>query len=158
MLVDSTHITQDSPKTHIIQAIISDFDKILPFLNELFVEKISLFYADFSQKNIRVNLERLESILISSLMQCGRLDKMKIELFNSLDEVMSAYSDLVALDFGAECADLASLNHFIIGAEGGFSQRERELFKARNVRVSGINHNLTLRSQTASILVASKKI
>lgn len=158
MLVDSTHIRQDSPKTHIIQAVISDFDKILPFLNELFVEKISLFYADFSQRNIRVNLKRLDAILISSSMQCGRLSKMQIEIFNSLDEVIRTYSDLVAIDFGAPHEDLRNLNHFIIGAEGGFSQRERELFKAQNVRVNGINHNLILRSQTASIFVASKKI
>lgn len=158
MLVDSAHIRQDSPKTHIIQAVISDFDKILPFLNELFVEKISLFYADFSQRNIKVNLERLDSILISSSMQCGRLSKMQIEVFNSLDEVISAYSDLVALDFGAKCEDLRNLNRFIIGAEGGFSQRERKMFVDSKIRTTSLNHSLILRAQSASIFVASQKI
>lgn len=158
MLVDSAHIRQDSPKTHIIQSVISDFDKILPFLNELFVEKISLFYADFSQRNIKINLERLNAILISSSMQCGRLSKMQIEIFNSLDEVIRAYSDLVALDFDAPHDDLRNLNHFIIGAEGGFSQRERELFKSSKIRAVSLNHSLILRSQSASIFVASQKI
>ena len=157
-LVDSAHIAQDSPKTHIIQSVISDFDKILPFLNELFVEKISLFYADFSQRNIKINLERLDAILISSSMQCGRLNKMQIEIFNSLDEVIGAYSDLVAIDFGAKCEDLRNLNRFIIGAEGGFSQRERELFKSAKIRTISLNHSLILRSQSASIFVASQKI
>lgn len=191
--LESAHIAQDSPKTHIIQAVIADFDKILPFLNELFVEKITLFYADFSQKNIRINLERIKSILINSSMQCGRLSAMKVEIFNSLDEVMCAYSDLVALDFGAECADLRELNHFVIGPEGGFSQRERKMFSDSNetcgdlhdfsanqsgdsrqsdlnaicdskqgnsnkIRAVGINHPLILRSQSASIFVASQKI
>lgn len=158
MLVDSAHIRQDSPKTHIIQSVISDFDKILPFLNELFVEKISLFYADFSQRNIKINLERLNAILISSSMQCGRLSKMQIEIFNSLDEVIRAYDDLVALDFDAPHDDLRNLNHFIIGAEGGFSQRERELFKSPKIRAVSLNHSLILRSQSASIFVASQKI
>lgn len=157
-LIDSAHIRQDSPKTHIIQSVISDFDKILPFLNELFVEKISLFYADFSQRNIKINLERLNAILISSSMQCGRLSKMQIEIFNSLDEVIRAYSDLVALDFDAPHDDLRNLNHFIIGAEGGFSQRERELFKDSKIRAVSLNHSLILRSQSASIFVASQKI
>ena len=158
MLVDSTHIRQDSPKTHIIQAVISDFDKILPFLNELFVEKISLFYADFSQRNIRVNLERLDAILISSSMQCGRLSKMQIEIFNSLDEVIRTYGDLIALDFGAPHEDLRNLNRFIIGAEGGFSQRERKFFVDSKIRAVSLNHSLILRAQSASIFVASQKI
>ncbi len=157
-LVDSSYIAQDSPKTHIIQAVISDFDKILPFLNELFVEKISLFYADFSQKNLKINLERLDSILISSSMQCGRLSKMQIEVFNSLDEVIRTYSDLVVLDFGAKCEDLRNLNRFIIGAEGGFSQRERKLFIDSQIRTTSLNHALILRAQSASIFVASQKI
>ena len=107
---------------------------------------------------------------------------MKVEIFNSLDEVMCAYSDLVALDFGAECADLRELNHFVIGPEGGFSQRERKMFSNSNeicgdsrqsdsnaicdskqgnsnkIRAVGLNHPLILRSQSASIFVASQKI
>ena len=173
--LESTQVAQDSPKTHIIQAIIADFDKILPFLNELFVEKITLFYADFSQKNIRINLERIDSILINSSMQCGRLSKMQVEIFSSIDEVMRVYSDLVALDFGGECADLRKLNHFVIGPEGGFSDRERKIFAdfsvnqssnlgdssanhKNKIQIVSLNHPLILRSQSASILVASQKI
>ena len=177
--LESKQITQDSPKTHIIQAVIADFDKILPFLNELFVEKISLFYADFSQKNIRINLERVKSILINSSMQCGRLSKMQVEIFDSIDDAMRVYDDLVVLDFGAKCADLRELNHFVIGPEGGFSDRERKIFadfsanQSRDlgeiqgdsganhkckIRTISLNHPLILRSQSASIFVASQKI
>ena len=167
-LLESTQVAQDSPKTHIIQAIIADFDKILPFLNELFVEKITLFYADFSQKNIRINLERIKSILINSSMQCGRLSKMQVEIFSSIDEVMRVYGDLVVIDFGGKCADLRELNRFVIGPEGGFSDRERSLFAklqdsnnradSNKVRIVSLNHPLILRSQSASIFVASQKI
>ena len=157
-LLDSANITQNSPKTHIIQAIIDEFDKVLPALNELFVEKITLFYADFSQKNIRVNLARLEAILISSSMQCGRLRKMEIEILGSLDCVVEKYSDAVALDFVPKARNLCDFKRFIIGPEGGFSPRERELLKARKITISGINHPLILRTKTTSIFVASCRI
>lgn len=157
-LLDSANITQNSPKTHIIQAIIDEFDKVLPALNELFVEKITLFYADFSQKNIRVNLERLEAILISSSMQCGRLMKMEIEILGSLDEIVEKYSDALALDFVPKTQNLCNFKRFIIGPEGGFSPRERELLKAHKIAISGINHPLILRAKTTSIFVASSRI
>ena len=156
-LLDSANITQNSPKTHIIQAIIDEFDKVLPALNELFVKKITLFYADFSQKNIRVNLERLETILISSSMQCGRLRKMEIEILGSLDCVVEKYSDALALDFVPKARNLCDFKRFIIGPEGGFSPRERELLKARKIAISGINHPLILRAKTTSIFVASHR-
>lgn len=157
-LLDSANITQNSPKTHIIQAIIDEFDKVLPALNELFVEKITLFYADFSQKNIRVNLERLNAILISSSMQCGRLRKMEIEILGSLDCVVEKYSDALALDFAPKARNLCDFKRFIIGPEGGFSPRERELLKARKIAISGINHPLILRTKTTSVFVASSRI
>ncbi len=157
-LQDFAQVTQDSPKTHIFQAVISDFDKILPFLNELFVEKITLFYADFSQKNLRVNLPRLDSIIVHSCEQCGRLDKMEVEVLDSLDCALQQYSDLVALDFCDGREDLGHLNRFVIGPEGGFSPRERELFQTSGkVRAVGLNHPLILRAQTASIFVAGIK-
>lgn len=157
-LLDSANITQESPKTHIIQAIIDEFDKVLPALNELFVEKITLFYADFSQKNIRVNLERLNAILISSSMQCGRLRKMEIEILGSLDEVVEKYSDALVLDFAPKAQNLRDFTRFIIGCEGGFSPRERELISAHKIATSGIAHPLILRAKTASIFIASCKI
>lgn len=157
-LLDSASIIQNSPKTHIIQAVIDDFDKILPFLNELFVEKITLFYADFSQKNIRLNLERMEAILISSSMQCGRLSKIEIEILASLDEVLANYSDALALDFAPKAQNLGDFKRFIIGCEGGFSPRERELLKEHKIAISGINHPLILRAKTASIFIASRRI
>lgn len=157
-LLDFTQIAQDSPKTHLVCAIISDFDKILPFLNELFVEKITLFYADFSQKNVRINLARMDAIVIHSCEQCGRLSKMKLEILPNLEAVLGKYNNLVALDFGGKCEDLRKLNHFIIGAEGGFSQRERKLLVQNATRIASLKTPLTLRALTAGIFVASQKI
>ncbi|RDU64667.1 RsmE family RNA methyltransferase [Helicobacter sp. MIT 14-3879] len=156
-LLDSTKNTQIPIKTHIIQAIIdnNEFEKILPILNELFVEKISLFYADFSQRKYKINIERLQNILINSSMQCGRISLMKIEIFNNLDSILENYSNIIALDFNAKLKNIDSINSFIIGPEGGFSKREKELLKECSC---SINHPLIMRSHTASIFIASHKI
>ncbi len=65
-----------SKKTHLILSVIEikSIEKILPFLNQLGVSKLSLFYADFSQRNEKIDsakLERFQKILINSCEQCG---------------------------------------------------------------------------------------
>lgn len=154
---DSIKIIQKSPKTHIIQAIIdmNDFSKILPSLNELFVQKITFFYSDFSSKNQKINIKRLQKILINSCMQCGRLDLMEIEILRNLDEVLRNYKNAIALDFDKSPINFKIQNSIIIGAEGGFSQNERLMLKNRSF---SINHSLILKSITASIYIASNKI
>ena len=156
-LIDSKFIAQKSPKTHIIQAVINmnEFSKMLPYLNELFVEKITFFYSDFSQRNEKINIEKLRKILLNSSMQCGRLDMMKLEIMENLNEVLESYKNCVALDFSENKINIKNHNSFIIGAEGGFSKNEREILKDR---LFGINHSLIMRSKTASIFIASNKI
>ncbi len=150
-------IKQDSPTTHIIQAVIdmSEFSKILPSLNELFVGKISLFYGDFSQKNQKINIERLKKILINSSMQCGRLSLMKIEIFDNLDSVIDTYKNAVALDFDNKNTNLANKNSIIIGPEGGFSQRERNLMISHSIETISLHNPLVLRANTACLFVAA---
>lgn len=155
--VDSLTIQQKSPKTHIIQAIIdiNEFSKILPSLNELFVKKITFFYSDFSQKNQKINIDRLTKIVINSCLQCGRMDLMDFEILPNLDLVLQTYNNAMALDFEGKTCDLKSFDSFIIGAEGGFSQRERKLLQNKTF---SIDYPLILRSATASLCIAAKKI
>lgn len=155
--LDSTIITQKSYNTHIIQAIIdmNEFSKILPSLNELFVDKITFFYSDFSQKNQKVNIERLTKILINSCTQCGRINLMDFEILQNLDMVLDLYGDAIALDFDGKSHNIKSFNSFIVGPEGGFSKREKMLLAHKSL---GINHPLILRSITASIYIAANKI
>lgn len=155
--VDSITIQQKSPKTHIIQAIIdiNEFSKILPSLNELFVKKITFFYSDFSQKNQKINIDRLTKIVINSCLQCGRMDLMDFEILPNLDLVLQTYNNAMALDFEGKTCDIKSFDSFIIGAEGGFSQRERKLLQNRTF---SIDYPLILRSATASLCIAAKKI
>lgn len=156
-LIDSNTIEQTSKNTHIIQSIIdmNEFYKTLPYLNELFVEKITFFYSDFSQRNEKINIEKLNKILINSSMQCGRMRIMKLEILNNLQEVLDCNKDAIALDFNANQCNIKSYNSFIIGPEGGFSKNEKEVLKDRSF---GINNPLIMRSKTAAIFVAANKI
>lgn len=156
-LIDSKQITQESKKTHIIQSVIdmNEFSKTLPYLNELFVEKITLFYSDFSQGNEKINLDKLNKILINSSMQCGRINIMKIEILKNLQEILNIYKDSMALDFSDNKCDIKCHNSFIIGPEGGFSKNEREILKDR---VFGIDNPLIMRAKTAAIFIAANKI
>ena len=144
---------------HIIQSIIdpSEFYKILPLLNELMVSKITLFYADFSQKQFRFNTSRIEKILISSCMQCSRLHKMEIEFISNLDKVIELYPNALAFDFNCEVRNDIFKNYksFIIGPEGGFSPRERKLLEGR---CFSIDYNLILKSTTSSVFIASRSL
>lgn len=175
--------------THIIWAIThpQTIQKALPYLNELGLSRLSLFWSEFSQKNTKIELEKLRRILIGSCEQCGRSDMMEIEILRDLDEVLARYEGACALDFGGEVVSgvesksaqkadsgdsldssadssrfgvgaesISSLlsGGIIIGAEGGFSKKEREKFASR--RVIALDSDLILRSQTAAIAILSK--
>lgn len=156
-LISSQRIMQKSKNTHIIQAVIdmNEFYKILPYLNELLVDKITLFYSDFSQKNEKANIEKLNKILINSSMQCGRLNIMKIEILNSLEDVLDKYKDAIALDFNDNYLNVKQYNSFIIGPEGGFSKKEKQILSNKSF---GIDNPLIMRAKTAAIFIAANKI
>lgn len=128
--------------------------KSLPFLNELGVEKISFFYADFSQKNYKLDLAKLKHICALSAQQCGRGDIMSFEIFASLDELLELKKNVALLDFNSARLDenMSLDTLLLVGPEGGFSQRERELVSKKY----SLNTPNILRSQTAMISVAAK--
>ncbi|WP_297573556.1 16S rRNA (uracil(1498)-N(3))-methyltransferase [uncultured Campylobacter sp.] len=130
-------------------------EKTLPMLNEMGVLKLILVYSDFSQKNIKLDLQRFERILIQSSQQCGREDLLQIEVVDSSDEFFSRYKGIVRVDFDGKM-ERVFLKDFIyfIGAEGGFSQREREMFKDS----IALNSPYILRSNSAILAVTSKII
>lgn len=131
---------------------------LLPFLNELDVTTLTIFYASFSQKNKVINLEKTKKILQYSSMQCGRSDIMKINIVNTLENVLEEFQDAFMIDFSIEGDFLESKvnlelkkNGAIIGCEGGFSESERNIMKNK-VKLKCKN---ILRSNTALIYVSS---
>lgn len=130
-------------------------EKSIPMLNELGVLKISFIYCDRSQKNFRMDLKRLERILINSSQQCGRSELMKFEIFDSIKEFLQSYPQSCVLDFGGTplpCgADIGSI---VVGCEGGFSEEERKLFS--NLTIYRLNIPTILKSESAAVTVAAR--
>ncbi|BAK74405.1 MAG: 16S rRNA (uracil(1498)-N(3))-methyltransferase [Arcobacter sp.] len=133
-------------------------EKYIPSLNELGVDKITFIYSDFSQKNFKINIEKLEKILINSSSQCGRSDIIKLDICKNLDEFLKNNKNIYFLDFSNKLIDEKKdeIKTLVIGCEGGFSKNEREKFNIDYV--VGFESNLILRSETAIIAATSKII
>jgi len=129
-------------------------EKTLPFLNELGVEKLFFIYSQRSQKNIKLNIHRLEKILINSSCQCGRSTMMTLESFDSLGDFLKRYPKSSYLNFGGREIVKESFDEpIIVGPEGGFSKIDLEELSGKNPL--GVQHSLILRSETAITSLAS---
>ncbi|WP_263832288.1 16S rRNA (uracil(1498)-N(3))-methyltransferase [Sulfurospirillum oryzae] len=130
-------------------------EKTLPMLNELGVSKISFVYAEFSQKNHKLDMERIKRILINSSQQCGRSRLIQIEVLPNVQSYMQQYPKSYILDFSQTKLNATSdVSSILIGPEGGFSEKERNLLQ--NQPIVGLTCNTILRSETAVVAAASK--
>ncbi len=131
-------------------------EKYLASLNELGVRKITFILCEYSQKNFKLNIEKLEKILTNSSSQCGRSSIIKLEVCDSLEKFLKENEDTYFLDFSTTLIDdkKSDIKTLVIGCEGGFSNDERFTFKKDNI--VGFNSSLILRSETAIISASSK--
>ncbi len=131
-------------------------EKYIASLNEMGVDKITFIYADYSQKNFKINIEKLEKILINSSSQCGRSNIIKLEVSKNIEQFIKENENVYFLDFSTVCIDNKKdeIKTLIIGCEGGFSKYEREKFNSENI--VGFNSNLILRSETAIVSAGAK--
>ena len=128
-------------------------EKTLPFLNEFGVEKLHLVFADFSQRNFKIDLKRFEKIIIESCQQCGRNTKMELAIYKNTKEFIQKFPNAIMVDFqGSKKENFNENNLYFIGPEGGFSPNERLLF-TQKIAFKTLN---TLKSQSAIIAIASK--
>lgn len=160
LISNEKKVLENSKKLHLGWCIIDPktIEKYISSLNEMGVDKITFIYSDYSQKNFKINLEKLEKILISSSSQCGRSNVIKLEICKNLDEFIKNYPKSYFLDFSTTSIENKKdeIETLVIGCEGGFSKRERDKFD-KNFIV-GFESNLILRSETAIISASSKII
>ncbi|MCE3037256.1 16S rRNA (uracil(1498)-N(3))-methyltransferase [Helicobacter sp. faydin-H20] len=148
----------NSKQTHLVWAITEskNIEKTLPYLNQLGVKKLTLFFANRSQRHEKLSLERLHKILIASCEQCGRSHLMEIELLKNTKEVLEKYPLCQILNFGGcdiHAGERSFVHGIMIGPEGGFDEKEEEMFFDREVfSVSG---GIVLKSECAAMLVGS---
>lgn len=160
LLKKEEKIIENSKKIHLAWCVVDPktiYENIAS-LNELGVDKITFVYSDFSQKNFKINFEKLEKILINSSSQCGRSSIIKFDIYKNIDTFIKDNPDTYFLDFSQTSIDskVLDIKTLMIGTEGGFSKRERELFNKNFV--VGFSSNLILKSQTAIISATSKII
>ena len=160
LLKKEKRVIENSKKIHLAWCVVDPktiYENIAS-LNELGVDKITFVYSDFSQKNFKINFEKLEKILINSSSQCGRSSIIKLDIYKNIDTFIKDNPDTYFLDFSQTSIDskVLDIKTLMIGTEGGFSKRERELFN-KNFIV-GFSSNLILKSQTAIISATSKII
>jgi len=157
-LVETRYLPIISTKAlHVGWSIIDPkiIEKSLPMLNELGVSALTFFYADFSQKQHKLDFKRMERILINSSQQCGRSRQMHIEFLPTLQSFLQKYPKSVVIDFSETVLNTENnIDSIIIGPEGGFSEQERLSFQT--MAVLGLKCNTILRSETAVITTVSK--
>jgi len=134
---------------------VKSIEKVLPSLNELGVEKISFIYCERSQKNFKPDFKRFNRILEASMQQCGRSSFMEFDTYKNLQDFISEFPDTKVFDFcDNTLEDKSDFNRVLIGCEGGFSDKERELLAKKEV--FRLKTPMVLRSESAVMAIASK--
>ncbi|MDR3163309.1 MAG: RsmE family RNA methyltransferase [Helicobacteraceae bacterium] len=129
-------------------------EKTMPALNELGVAVLHLIRCEKSQRNHRVNMNRLERIAVLSCEQCGRSAPIAIKESGCFEFANNNPSALL-FDFGGAPVNPQAIagKTVVVGPEGGFGENDYEAFKGL-ARI-GINSPLVLRSESAAIAAAA---
>lgn len=129
-------------------------EKTLPMLSELGVSKITFIHCHRSQRNFRLDFERFERIMESSIMQCGRTSLIELSESPALSTFLKGNPEAVVLDFTDEVLNGGEvIDTVVIGCEGGFDENERKLFATHRVR--SLPSPMILRSETAAVAIAA---
>lgn len=126
---------------------------------ELGVSRFMPILADRSEKK-SLNIMRAKKIIVEASEQCGRGNLPKFYEVMKLEEAFGQY-DAKSVVFHPDAPkfdkrDFISEKRLavFIGPEGGWSDREMELFRQKNIPIYSFSP-LVLRSETAAIAISS---
>ena len=151
------YVIKAEKELHIGWCVIDNrsIEKVLPALNELGVARITFITCDRSQKNFKPDLKRFERIVQSSMQQSGRTEMMRFDTAKNIPTFIGQNQDAVVFDFCEKVFEGGGdIKTVLIGAEGGFSKKEREQLKMQ--QTFRLNTPLILRSETAAVAISSK--
>ncbi len=156
--------SSEKPDVRLFAALIKkdNFELIIQKATELGVSEITPIISDRSEKK-DLNMERAEKIIIEASEQSGRvllpiLNKPQ-KLEEALDEINMNF-----VSFNPEGESLKSGDNLkalkekgpiglLIGPEGGWSDKEIELFKSKNIPIYNLGSQI-LRAETAAIAIS----
>lgn len=133
----------------------NSIEKVLPSLCEIGVQKISFISCERSQKNFKLDFKRFERIVEASMQQCGRSTYIEFDTCKNIKEFIERYPDTKVFDFCDETLnDYSDIETILVGCEGGFSPKERELLSS--LGRFRLDTPMVLRSESAVLAVSSK--
>lgn len=153
----------------------SNFELVAQKAVEIGVSTIVPTLSDRTEKK-DINLDRLHTIVIEAVEQSGRGDVPTIKEVTSIDDALHtaigstssrsdsliAFYDTVHSDTEGNTVKNANTDkdnikdvHVFIGPEGGWSDRERALFKDAGIQALSLGDYI-LRAETAVIIAVSK--
>ncbi len=161
-ILEAKHNTKaPSQEIFLFQSLIKSdkFEWVLQKGTELGVSRFMPILADRSEKK-SLNFERAKKIIVEAAEQCGRGELPKFYEVMKLEEAFGQY-DARAVVFHPDAPafdkkEFVNEKHLavFIGPEGGWSDREMQLFEQKKVPVYSFSP-LILRSETAAIAIAS---
>ncbi|MCK9454501.1 MAG: 16S rRNA (uracil(1498)-N(3))-methyltransferase [Sulfurimonas sp.] len=133
----------------------NSIEKVLPSLCEIGVKRVSFISCQRSQKNIKLDFKRFTRIIEASMQQSGRSNYIEFDTYRSVEEFIAKFPDTNVFDFCDDTLqDYSDVRTVLIGCEGGFSPKERELLSS--LKRFRLNTPMVLRSESAVVAIASK--
>lgn len=171
IMVTSSEKSNNEPtiKLTIYQALAKG-DKmslVMQKITEIGASTLCLFESEFCDVKANTHRQdRLDTISVSAAKQCGRASLVQTKGIYKFSEIAEQITDFDAFYVAYEAEDGSTLASslienknnlkniaIMIGAEGGFSQKEIELLKNNNAKIVSLGNRI-LRTETASIVCA----
>ena len=145
-------------KIHLYLSLIKKdkFELAIEKATELGVSSITPVIAERSQYK-QVREDRLKKIVKEATEQSGRTTLPKISPTETVEEVVVKHQDVLVLHMDGTPLSEISIGEdvsMLIGPEGGWSEKELELFKEKNVQVVSLPFGV-LRAETAAIVASA---
>ena len=169
--IERVEVSENEPKINLtVYQALAKGDKmslVMQKITEIGASTMRLFESTFCDvKGNTHKQDRLESISISAAKQCGRTSIVNTEGVFTVKQMAEQIKEFDAFFVAYENEDGHTLvdslsklsnNHktiaIVIGAEGGFSDKEIELLKNNGADVVSLGKRI-LRTETASIVTA----
>lgn len=135
------------------------FEWVLQKATELGVSRITPIISERTEKN-KLNMDRADKIVREAAEQSGRIDLPFLDEPTKLSVALKvAEQTPLILDIDAQKIDVPKIRSqkdvcVFVGPEGGWGQRDKELFDKRKVEYISLGKNV-LRAETASVSIAS---
>ena len=171
IFINSSQESQNEPIINLtIYQALAKGDKlslVMQKITEIGASELAIFDSDFCDvKANTTRVDRLETIAISASKQCGRATVTKQTGVFKLKDVCEKIDEFDAFLVAYEAEDGLTLSNFLIankpklkkiaimiGAEGGFSEKEIEMLKSNGAKIVSLGNRI-LRTETASIVCA----